>query len=102
MKKMIFFSILLLATAMIYVYKQSGQNEMSDKLTKQAIPDDFKGINKPDIYESNEYSEYITIKEATVHRPGILLIITNDKSKAAGSNSFLRNLLFANSGQTGC
>jgi hypothetical protein len=102
MKKIFFLFPIVLAIAMIYGYKQSGQNGMAENQAKQAISKDFKGINKPEVRESNSDREYFTPEKATESRPGILLILTYDKRKAGGSTSFLRNYLYGNSGQTGC
>ena len=75
---------------------------MAEKDLKEAIPNDFKGIYKPEMSESNADREYVTPKKALENRSGILLILIDDNNRVAGSTSFLWNLLYANSGQTGC
>ena len=98
MKKILLIIPVVLAIAMIYGYSQSGKNELAKNHAKQAIPKDFKEITKPEIPESKVDREYFTLEKAPERRPSILLILTNDKSMAGGSASFLRNFIL----QAGC
>jgi hypothetical protein len=87
MKKLIFVFALVLATAIIYGYNRSGQNELAGNNTKHAVYEDIKETSK---------------SEPVANRPGILLILTADRSKSGGSSSFLRNYIYGTTGQAGC
>ena len=102
MKKIIFLCTTLLSIAVIYGYSQSGQNEIAEKHSKQANPKDLNWINNSDARESMADIEYFTQKKAPEHRPGILLILTADRSKSGGSSSFLKNYIYGTTNQAGC
>jgi hypothetical protein len=87
MKKLIFVFALVLATAIIYGYNRSGQNELAVKNAKQAVSDDLKENTK---------------SGAATNRSGILLILTADRSKSGGSSSFLKNYIYGTTNQAGC
>lgn len=84
--------MLVLATAIIYGYSRSEQNEPGASNAKQAYLNDPKGntavINNPE--------------KAPGSKPGILLILTADKSKPGWSSSFLQNFIYGNANKTGC
>lgn len=102
MKKLIFVFIMVIAIAMIAGYKQSAQNEMAEKNVNPATPGDFKGINKPDADESKANPESFTPKKAPESRPGILIILSNDKGRASRSTSLWWSYQGINTRQTGC
>jgi hypothetical protein len=102
MKKIIFLFASVLSIALIYGYKQSGQNNMEVDRSIQTTIKDHNEIIKSEKSESKAYLEYVTTKKTPDNVPGILIILTNNKGKAAGSTSFLRNFLYANTGQFGC
>jgi hypothetical protein len=87
MKKLIFVSALVLVTAIIYGINRSGQNELAVNNAKKAASEDLKEYRK---------------SESEANRPGILLILTADRSKPGVSSSFLRNYIYGTTGQTGC
>jgi hypothetical protein len=98
MKKILFILPLVLAIAMIFSYKQSGQNVMAENHAKQAITIDIKGINKSDIRESKADQESLTTKKTPEGRPRILFMLSNDK----GLPGWPPSLLWTNTGQSGC
>jgi hypothetical protein len=98
MKKIIFFFTLVLVTAMIYGYSQSGSNELAENHAGQTISNDLK-VNSS---ESNVVLEYNKLQKANGNRPGILYILTADKSKPGWSSSFMKNYLYGNTNQAGC
>lgn len=102
MKKMILIISLLIATAMIFGYKQYGLNIIADYSAKQPSGKDIKGIDKPELNGSFVNGENATTKKAPEHRADILRILTNDRSKSDGPSSLLWNLLNPDSAQTGC
>lgn len=87
MKKIIFVFTLVLVTAMIYGYSRSGQNELAGNNAKEAGYNELKENSK---------------SELEANRPGILLILTADRSKPGVSSSFLRNYIYGTTGQAGC
>jgi hypothetical protein len=102
MKKIIFLFASVLSIALIYGYKQSGQNNMEVDRSIQTTIKDHKEIIKSGKSESKAFWEYVTPKKTPGNVPGILIILTNNKGKSTGSTSFLRNFLYANTGQSGC
>ena len=87
MKKLIFVFALVLATAIIYGYNRSGQNELAGNNAKHAVYEGIKETSK---------------SEPVANRPGILLILTADRSKSGGSSSFLKNYIYGTANQAGC
>jgi len=102
MKKIIFLFTLVIATAMLSGFKQSGQNEMAEKNAKPSAPKDLKGINKPDVSESKTDSESFTTKKAPEGKPRILFILHNYAGQAAWSPSLWWSYQHTNPGQPGC
>ena len=102
MKKIMFIFTLLAVIAVISSYIQSVQNKKADKIANQVTTKDLRQISNPEDRDSGVEMEYITPGKAPESIPGILLILTNDKSKTGGSTSFLWNLLNGNPGKTGC
>jgi hypothetical protein len=87
MKKLMFVFALVLATAIIYGYNTSGQNKLERSNTKEAVYENIKETGK---------------SEPEANRPGIMLILTADRSKSGSSSSFLRNYIYGTTGQAGC
>jgi archaellum component FlaF (FlaF/FlaG flagellin family) len=102
MKKILLFSTLVIASAMIYSYSQSVQSNQSLNNAKQSVSKDLKGNNKTEVVGSNAemaYSKQVKVQES---RTSILIILTADKSKPGWSSSFLKNYLFGNTNKEGC
>lgn len=102
MKKIIFFFILVTAIAIITGYKQSAQNEKVEKSANLSTKKDFKDIHKPDVHESKADMESSTTKITNELKPRILFMLSNDKGKAAWSNSLWWSYKQTNNEQPGC
>jgi hypothetical protein len=102
MKTIIFLATIILAVAMISGYKQSAQNEKTEKFAKLVITKDSKGINKHDVHEIKSEVESFAQKKASERKPRILFILNNDTGQGAWAPSLWWSYHYPTTGQSGC
>jgi hypothetical protein len=101
MKKILYVFTLVLLITIISAYNHSGQNGIAEKYAIPDISEDLKVINKAYLGESETIRESLAQKKSA-DTPRILHLISNEKGKAAWSNSLWWSYKQNNKEQPGC
>jgi|WetSurSiteA1Bulk_404760.scaffolds.fasta_scaffold104276_1 hypothetical protein len=82
--------------------KESEQKMMAEQYAKSATLEDFKGVSKPNLPDSEAEQESLTPNGAPEGSPEILFILFKDPGQAEWSPSLWWSYQHNNTGQPGC
>jgi hypothetical protein len=102
MKRNIFFLSVALSTAVICGFGQPAQNDAAGKHDKQTDTKEIKTTNNPAASLGRNETEYFKLGKAQEGKPGILLLLTAEKTRNGKSTSFLKSYVYGINGQGGC